>query len=200
MAIGTSGRKLMSMTKLIVAGVGGQGVTYLVRLLMNAAVLANVKVATGEIHGLSQRGGVVNAGVTFGEPGHGYVDPGQADFLIGLEKLEAQRCAYYLNSNSRVVIDNIEIPPYSVNADIDQYPDTQEFINRLRGEVDEVVFVSNSVDLDTKHRHYFVLGVASKLAEFPLDQHCLKQAIELIARKGSVEQSLATFEMGRHYH
>ncbi|MCP3688325.1 MAG: hypothetical protein GY784_07920 [Gammaproteobacteria bacterium] len=188
------------MTKLVVAGVGGQGVTYLVRLLMKAAVLADIKVATGEIHGLSQRGGVVNAGITFGEPGHGYVDPGQADFLIGLESLETQRCAYYLHSNSRVVIDNIEIPPYSVNADIEQYPDTIKFVNRLRAKIEEVVLVKTSVDIDTKYRHYFVLGIASKLAAFPLDQHCLRQAIELIARKGGLQQSLATFELGRHYH
>ncbi len=190
----------MNMTKLIVAGVGGQGVTYLVRLLMNAAVLADIKVATGEIHGLSQRGGVVNAGITFGEPGHGYVDPGQADFLIGLEKLEAQRCVYYLHANSRVVIDNTEIPPYSVNAHIDHYPDTGKFVDLLQDKIDEVVFVKNGDDIDAKYRHYFVLGIASKLTEFPLDQNCLQQAIELIARKGSVEQSLAVFELGRHYH
>ncbi len=190
----------MSMKKLIVAGVGGQGVTYLVRLLMNAAVLADIKVATGEIHGLSQRGGVVNAGITFGEPGHGHVDPGQADFLIGLEKLEAQRCVFYLNSNSRVVIDNTEITPYSVNAAIDQYPDTEEFVNRLKDNISEVVFIKNSVDIDAKYRNYFVLGIASTLPEFPLDHKCLEQAIELIARKGSLEQSIAAFDLGRHYH
>ncbi|MCP4188968.1 MAG: hypothetical protein GY763_15285 [Gammaproteobacteria bacterium] len=188
------------MKKLIISGVGGQGVTYLVRLLMHAAVLADIKVATGEIHGLSQRGGMVNAGITFGEPGHGQVDAGEADFMIGLERLEAQRCASYLNSGSRVVINNTEIMPYAVNAGISQYPDMETFVSRLKDCIEEVVYVRDDTTIDPRYQLYFVLGIASSLQGFPVGYNYLSQAIELIARKGGQAPAIAACELGRSYN
>jgi len=190
---------MSNIKKLIVCGVGGQGVTYTVRLLMSAAVLAGIKVNTDEIHGLSQRGGVVNAGLTFGEAGHGYVDAGEADYMIGLEKLEAQRCVNYLNPSSRVVIDNTEITPFSVNAGQSKYPDTEAFIGELNNNIDEVIFISGNTDINRKLRSYFVLGVASRLKEFPVDAQYIQQAIEQIARKDSVDESVKIFNLGRQY-
>lgn len=86
--------------KLVLASVGGQGGVFLVNLLVNAAALAGLKVGTSEIHGLSQRGGSVTASLTFGENTYGFVDEGQADFMIGLEPLEAQRNLKYLHPGS----------------------------------------------------------------------------------------------------
>ena len=103
----------MKNTKLIIAGVGGQGVVYLAEVLVEAAVKAGINVATSEIHGLSQRGGLVVAGMTFGDNMYGFVEDGGADFLIGLELLEAQRCLTYLHTNSIAVIDNTKIFPHA---------------------------------------------------------------------------------------
>jgi len=190
---------MSTLKKLIVAGVGGQGVTYTVRLLMNAAVLADIKVSTDEIHGLSQRGGVVNAGLTFGESGHGYVDAGEADFLVGLEKLEAQRCLGLLNANSRVVIDNIQLVPFTVNAGASQYPETEQFIEKLRAHIAEVVFVGEEVDISPKLRTYFLLGILSMMQGFPIKGQFIEQAIQQIARKNSLDESLEAFKDGRAY-
>ena len=190
---------MSKLTKLIVCGVGGQGVTYTVRLLMSAAVLAGIKVATDEIHGLSQRGGVVNAGLTFGDAGHGYVEAGEADFMIGLEKLETQRSANFLNSTSRVVIDNFAITPFSVNAGQSHYPDTDVFIESLKKNIAEVIYINTSTEINRKLKSYYVLGVASTLKGFPVAAQYIQQAIEQIARTESVDESVGIFNQGRQY-
>ena len=76
---------------------GGQGIVFLTEIIVEAAMRARINVATSEIHGLSQRGGTVTAGITLGEGTYGMVEEGGADFLLGLEMLEAQRCVNYLN-------------------------------------------------------------------------------------------------------
>ena len=50
-----------------IAGVGGQGVITLGRMLSEAGVYAGHKVVMSEIHGLAQRGGSVSVNVRFGE-------------------------------------------------------------------------------------------------------------------------------------
>ena len=50
-------------TKILVAGVGGQGVVFLTNLIVKSAMIADIPVATSEIHGLAQRGGSVTAGL-----------------------------------------------------------------------------------------------------------------------------------------
>jgi len=190
---------MSNLNKLIVTGVGGQGVTYTVRLLMNAAVLAGLKVDTDEIHGLSQRGGVVNAGITFGAQGHGYVDSGEADFMIGLEKLEAQRSAAFLKSSSRVVIDDTRVMPFSVNAGRQHYPESGKFIQSLRENIDEVIFISGNDEIKNKFRIYYVLGAACKLQGFPIPCEFLQQSIEQNARAKTVEESVRAFKLGNEY-
>ncbi|RLA02093.1 MAG: hypothetical protein DRQ47_07230 [Gammaproteobacteria bacterium] len=187
---------MSKLQKLIVCGVGGQGVTYTVRLLMRAAVIGGISVNTDEIHGLSQRGGVVNAGITFGEAGHGYVDEGEADYLIGLEKLEAQRCIRFLNPDSRVVIDNTKLTPFTVNSGASEYPDTEQFIQRLKENIAELIFIKDSPDINRKLRSYYVLGVASTLENFPIKAQFILQAIEEIARKKSLQESIDAFNLG----
>ncbi len=99
--------------KILVAGVGGQGVVFITKLLVDAALAANIPVATSEIHGLSQRGGSVTAGVTLGTNTYGFLEKGGVDLLLGLEPLETRRCVSYLKKNSVVVIDENRILPFS---------------------------------------------------------------------------------------
>src|ERR1039457_3787711 len=133
----------MKQTKLIISGVGGQGVVFLAEILVDAAVMAGIPVATSEIHGLSQRGGSVMAGITFGENAYGFVEDGGADFLLGLEILEAQRCLNYLHTQSIAVIDNTKIIRHTVNSGKLQYPDTERLLDFLKENIREVIFIED---------------------------------------------------------
>ena len=90
-------------TNLIFAGVGGQGVLLIAELTALAAVRAGYDVKQTEVHGVSQRGGSVESHVRFGLEVHSpLVQRGQADVVVGLEKLEGLRYASYLRSGGQV--------------------------------------------------------------------------------------------------
>ena len=128
--------------KLLIAGVGGQGVVYLTDLITEAALLAGIPVASSEIHGLAQRRGSVVSGITFGEHTFGYIEEAGADFLIGLEPLEAQRCLPFLHRDSRVIIDDHRILPHLVNAGKVAYPDVDAFIGYRKAQLERGNFQS----------------------------------------------------------
>ena len=184
-------------TKLVLASVGGQGGVFLVNLLVQAATLAGLKVGTSEIHGLSQRGGSVTASLTFGENTYGFVDEGQADFMIGLEPLEAQRNLKYLYPESRAVIDSNRLIPHSVSSQQVSYPDTDGFIRYLKEHIRQVIYVSEETsDIRPIMRNLYVLGRASNLEEFPVPAESIKKAIEKMARPELHDASRQAFLSG----
>ncbi len=183
---------------MLVAGVGGQGVVYSTNLIVEAALLAGVEVASSEIHGLAQRSGSVMAGLTFGEKTFGFIEKAGADILLGLELLEAQRCLQLLNKSSKAVIDNRRIFPYSVNAQKMSYPDTDSFINYLNNNIAEVDFITEINDtIDPILRNIYILGRASLLSNFPIEHSFFEQAIEINAKAEFVEETLRAFQLGR---
>ena len=57
----------MDTTRLIIVAVGGQGNLLASRVLGEAALLSDIPVRMSEIHGMAQRGGVVESSIVFGE-------------------------------------------------------------------------------------------------------------------------------------
>jgi indolepyruvate ferredoxin oxidoreductase beta subunit len=194
------GDDMTETTKIQIAGVGGQGVVYLTNLLVEAAMIADIPVATSETHGLSLRGGSVTAGITFGEYTYGFIEEAGADFLLGLEALEAQRCANFLNMNSKVVIDNNRILPYSVNAETAKYPDTMQFIEYLRKHLTDVIFIKEiPTEVASISRNVFVAGCASQLKGFPLKYKYIEEVIKSTSKIGYADDSLQALALGRKY-
>ena len=180
-------------SKIIIAGVGGQGVVFLTEILVDAAVHAGIPAATSEIHGLSQRGGSVVAGVTFGKNTFGFVENGGADFLLGLELLEAQRSINYLNNNSVVIVDDTRISPHSVNAQMASYPDAADFITYLQKNVKEITYIKDEYpNIAPVLRNLVVLGKAAAHKDFPVKSEFLEEAIKENSR-GNPEISLTVF-------
>ena len=56
-----------SQFNIVIIGTGGQGLITLLQILAEAALFEGYDVKTSELHGLSQRGGSVEAHVRFGE-------------------------------------------------------------------------------------------------------------------------------------
>ena len=79
----------MSVTNVVLAGLGGQGVIKASDILADAAVRAGLDVKKSEIHGMSQRGGSVTSDVRFGTRVLSPMVPrGEADFLVVLAPSE----------------------------------------------------------------------------------------------------------------
>jgi len=185
---------------MLIAGIGGQGVVFLINLLSEAALLADIPVASSEIHGLAQRRGSVVAGITFGKSTFGYLEEAGADYLIGLEPLEAQRCITYLNKDSRVVIDNNQIFPHSVNAQKLSYPDIDKFIEYLQSNIKQLIYNQDfSKDLNPILRNVYLLGRSTSLDGFPVPPESIVEAIKNTARPGMSDFSLMAFKLGRDF-
>ncbi len=188
---------MSDITKILVAGVGGQGVVFLTNLIVKAAMLADIPIATSEIHGLAQRGGSVTAGITLGEHTYGFLEKGGVDLLIGLEPLEAQRCVSYLNKKSSVVISNSRIFPYSVNSGQSTYPDIDKFIHFLEKNIQKVIYVTETPEnVKTVLRNLYALGRVCSETNFPIPANFIEKAITEIIRKGFEDKSLEAFRLG----
>ncbi len=80
-----------SVTNVIVAGLGGQGVLRGTDILAEAALRSGYDVKKSEIKGMSQRGGSVTGDVRFGNKVFSPMVPaGQADFLLVLEPTQVE--------------------------------------------------------------------------------------------------------------
>ena len=81
----------MDELKFILAGLGGQGVVFLTRLLAQTAVALGHAVMVSETHGMSQRGGSVISHLKIGGDEAPLIQRGTADVLLALEADEAVR-------------------------------------------------------------------------------------------------------------
>ncbi|MDP7355586.1 MAG: 2-oxoacid:acceptor oxidoreductase family protein, partial [Desulfobacterales bacterium] len=81
----------MKTTRVIIVAVGGQGNLLASRVLGEAALIADVQVRMSEIHGMAQRGGVVESSIVFGDSESTIISDGEADVLVGFEPSETLR-------------------------------------------------------------------------------------------------------------
>lgn len=115
----------MRKSRILCAGVGGQGTLTATNLLALLAVDLDIPVVTGEIHGMAQRGGIVESSLLLG----GYSSPklsyGEADILLGFEPLETLRALPYLNFRGTVVSNTEPNIPVGVSLGRETYPDLE---------------------------------------------------------------------------
>ena len=78
----------MKITRCVFVGVGGQGNLLASNLLGQNALSVGIPVVVSEIHGMAQRGGVVESAVLLGGASSPIVSQGETDVLISFEPLE----------------------------------------------------------------------------------------------------------------
>ena len=118
--------------RIYLTGVGGQGTLTATTLLSGAALDQGIEVVSGEIHGMAQRGGVVESTVLLG----GWMSPGiyhgEADVLLGFEALETLRALPYLTPAGCVFSAEEFVPPPGVNMGRESLPDREEIRRKVR--------------------------------------------------------------------
>jgi len=153
--------------QIVVAGFGGQGVVFLVKVLSICAGKKGYKFLGTENHGMSQRGGSVSSHIKIGDFYNPLIDFSQADLLIGLDRDEAILNLPYLKRGGNVVVNADDFPKIEANVfAIDA--------NKL---AEEGVF-------DAKGLNVFMLGLTlTKVKDFPFSVDEVKAAIEEINPK-----------------
>ncbi|GAB6888769.1 indolepyruvate oxidoreductase subunit beta [Desulfothermus okinawensis JCM 13304] len=113
----------MNKMRIFLAGVGGQGTLTATNLISLIALDKNIDVTSGEIHGMAQRGGIVESTVLLG----GYLSPkidlGEADMLLGFEPVETLRALKYLKKGGTVVWNTNPTYPVGVSTGMEKYPE-----------------------------------------------------------------------------
>ncbi|HEW94320.1 MAG TPA: indolepyruvate ferredoxin oxidoreductase [Thermoprotei archaeon] len=95
----------------ILAGVGGQGLITLARVIASTLLMNNVNSIIAETHGMSQRGGSVNVHIRVGDALSPLSPVGGTHMLVGLELIEAVRAAKYIRRDGIVLLNNYILKP-----------------------------------------------------------------------------------------
>jgi indolepyruvate ferredoxin oxidoreductase beta subunit len=137
-----------SVTSLLLAGVGGQGILLASDIICKVMMKAGFDVKKSEVHGMAQRGGCVTSHVRYGRKVYSPIArEGDVDILVSFEKLETLRYLNVLRNGAKVIINEEEIYPPSVNLGDAAYPvDAAELVKRQFKDV----LVLNAPDLARK--------------------------------------------------
>lgn len=118
----------MRGANIYICGVGGQGIGLLAEVLIQSCLQAGHAVKGVDTHGLAQRGGIVTSHIRLGAGVYApQVPPGQADLVLGLERLEAYRATLeMLKTGGTVVYYDCEYQPIHVRMGRGSYPGAAE--------------------------------------------------------------------------
>jgi len=123
-------------------GVGGQGILTASDIAAEVGLEAGYEAKKSEVHGFSQRGGVVESHVRWGdEVAAPLAEKGAVDYLIATEMLEAARWIEWLRPGGAVLINRQRIPPMSVTVGDAVYPAEEEILAAVRARTDDVTLV-----------------------------------------------------------
>ncbi len=166
----------------LLCGVGGQGILSMAYVIDYSAMEAGYSLKQPEVHGMSQRGGAVQAHIRVSDKpiASELIPLGQADLILSLEPLESLRYLQYLSAESGAVI--TDITPF---VNIPDYPDPSSIYGHLF-QAPSVLLV-NGAHLarksgSPKAQNMILLGAATSRLPYPVTV-LEKHVTELFARK-----------------
>jgi indolepyruvate ferredoxin oxidoreductase beta subunit len=186
------------VTNVLIVGVGGQGVLLASEVLSETAIQAGLDVKKSEVHGMSQRGGVVTSHVKFGPKVYSPIIPyGQADVLISFEQAEALRAIDWMKKDGLIATSTTRlIPPIATSGKI-KYPDDP--VTDLKKKFKNVIAIdADSIALELGNPrlvNILLLGVIS--GRLNLGDTTWDEAIKLRVKAKFVDLNLKAFARGR---
>lgn len=190
----------MTTTRLIIVAVGGQGNLLTSRIIGEAALLSDIPVRMSEIHGMAQRGGVVESAIVFGDASSTIISDGEADVLIGFEPSETLRALNKCNAGTFVITNTAPSPPFTVAIGRGTYPDP-EHVKRLIQNKTGRLMAFDAAKLAREAGtamalNIVLLGAAVESGTLPVSRESVIEAIETRVKKDFVELNLKAFELG----
>ncbi len=132
----------MNKTDFLLAGVGGQGVLTASDIVAEVGMTMGLDAKKSEIHGFSQRGGVVESHVRWGpRVGAPLGERGRIDYLLAFEMMESARWIEFLKPGGTVIVNCQRILPMSVTTGDAKYPSDETIENALRAVTDRIIYV-----------------------------------------------------------
>ena len=180
----------------ILAGVGGQGLLTLAAVIGEASRSLDLDVKQAEVHGMAQRGGVVQSHLRYADrPLHSnLVRVGTADLILALEPMEALRYLPYLSPTGAVVSDTSPL------RNIPDYPKQETILGEIGKSAIHRLVDAGALAKEAgamQAGNMVMLGAGSPFLELP--EKAMIAAIEtLFADKGSsvIETNVRAFRLG----
>lgn len=184
-------------TNIILSGVGGQGILTIATIIDTAALSQGLNIKQSEVHGMSQRGGAVQAHIRISnsEIYSDIIPLGKAHLILSVEPMELLRYLPYLKKDGWLITDS------NTFVNIVSYPEKHELYKQIVSHKNHIIInalkeaklIGNS-----KIANMILLGAASSL--LPLSEKSLQDAIKNFFKNKSekiITSNLTAFENGK---
>lgn len=190
----------MKTQRIVNVGVGGQGNLLASNLLGMAALDAGLPVVVSEIHGMAQRGGVVESAVIIGGPKSPIVSMGEADILMSFEPVEALRLLGKCNRDTLIITNARPLPPFTVAIGAADYPAVDNSLETLKKKVNKVVsFDGQALAEEAKNPlslNMVMLGGLFAVGDLEVPVKSIKKMIRENTKERFVDSNLKAFDLG----
>ena len=190
----------METRRCVFVGVGGQGNLLASRLLGEAALATGIPAVVSEIHGMAQRGGVVESAVLLGDVTSPIVSEAEADVLIGFEPLETMRALGKCNVDSLVITNTQPLPPFTVSVGQGTYPPVDEVLDKIQTKVNNVIALNGNELAEEAGNplslNMVMLGALIGSGSVPISAEAMKETISTSTKKAFLESNLKAFYLG----
>ena len=190
----------METTRLIMVAVGGQGNLLASKVLGEAALISGVQVRMSEIHGMAQRGGVVESAIVFGKATSSIISDGEADILLGFEPAETLRALNRCSKDTKVITNTATLPPFTVSIGKGVYPDVENIKELLKEKCASLVAI-DAMKLAKEAGspmsvNIVLLGALIQSGSLGFTKENVIEAIKRRTKKAFLDKNLNAFELG----
>ncbi len=190
----------MEPKRLVIVAVGGQGNLLASSVLGEAALLNDIPLHMSEIHGMAQRGGVVESALVFGDATSTIISNGEADLLVGFEPSETLRALNKCNPNTVVITNLAPLMPFTVNIGQGVYPDLKELQELIRKKTAKLI-AFNAAELAKEAGNVLsvnmvLLGALIQTGILPLTVENVKEAMQRKTKQQFLESNIKAFDLG----
>ncbi|MFH1982860.1 MAG: indolepyruvate oxidoreductase subunit beta [Pseudomonadota bacterium] len=190
----------MKTTRLIMVAVGGQGNLLASKVLGEAALASGIPMAMSEIHGMAQRGGVVESALVFGDAKSTIISDGEADLLLGFEPCETLRALNKCNPRTVVVTNTSPLPPFTVNIGRGVYPDQEKTCALIAAKTARLV-AFDAIALARQagavlSLNMVLLGALVQVAALPVTAESVRETIATKTKASFAQINLKAFDLG----
>ncbi len=181
---------------IIISGVGGQGILSISAVIGIAALESKLYIKQSEVHGMSQRGGDVQANMRISSsPVYSdLISRKSADLILSVEPMEALRYLPFLSPNGWIAT---SITPFK---NIDNYPDDDKLFEELKKHPNLILVDADKIAKEcgsSRAGNIVMLGTAAPFMDIQYDM--LEFGIrKIFERKGEdiVQVNLKAFKAG----
>ncbi len=159
-----------------------------------------IPVLMSEIHGMAQRGGVVESSVVIGSAASPIIADGEADIVIAFEPLEAARALPKCNPKTVVITNITPVPPFTVTIGRSAYPEPDALYRMVESYVASLIRVdanglAKSVGA-ARSSNVVMIGVLAGSGIIPVSKNSFENALRQILPDRLVEANLRALDAG----